>query len=167
MKANKDNVRARQLARLKARKPKFVRQESWRYARIEDSWRRPKGVTSKMRIGLRGWPRRVSVGYKNPESLRYLHPSTFVEVMVHNPKDLEGLDPEKHAIRIGHTVGEKKRVTIMDRAQGLGMKVLNPHVTRAAETLAPESDQVESVESQPAASESVDVVEKSEEVTAK
>lgn len=164
MKDKKARACARKLARLKARKPKFVRQESWRYARIDGSWRRPKGVTSKMRIGLRGWPRRVSVGYKMPASLRYLHPSMFVEVMVHNAKDLEGLNPEKNVIRIGHTVGERKRVTIMDRARVLGVRVLNPHVTRAAEALVPESDQTKS---QFTESESVGVAEQNEEDTKK
>jgi large subunit ribosomal protein L32e len=164
MKDKKASTRARKLARLKARKPKLIRQESWRYARIKDSWRRPKGVTSKMRLGLRGWPKRVSVGYKNPASLRYLHPSMFVEVMAHNTKDLEGLNPEKHVIRIGHTVGERKRVTIMDRARGLGIRVLNPRVTRAVEAVVPEPDQIES---QSTESESVDLAGQSEEDTKK
>ena len=99
-----------------------------------------------------------------PASLRYLHPSMFVEVMVHNAKDLEGLNPEKNVIRIGHTVGERKRVTIMDRARGLGVRVLNPHVTRAAEALVPESDQTKS---QSTESESVGLAEQNEEDTKK
>ena len=31
------------------KKPKFRRQESWRYKRVPDKWRRPHGIDSKMR----------------------------------------------------------------------------------------------------------------------
>jgi len=38
--------------RLKNKKPKFRRQESWRYKRVSEIWRKPDGIDSKMRIGL-------------------------------------------------------------------------------------------------------------------
>jgi large subunit ribosomal protein L32e len=112
--------------KLKARKPKFVRQESWRYDRVDESWRRPRGTTSRMRRRRRGWPKSVSVGYKMPEKLRHLHPSGFREVNVSRVEDLERLDASQCVVRISHTVGERKRVAILDRARELQIRVLNP-----------------------------------------
>jgi large subunit ribosomal protein L32e len=54
------------------------------------------------------------------------------EVAVHRPKDLEGLDPKFQVVRIGHTVGERKRLTILERAKEIGIKVLNPSKPEAA-----------------------------------
>ncbi|MEM4980318.1 MAG: 50S ribosomal protein L32e, partial [Candidatus Bathyarchaeia archaeon] len=104
---------------------KFLRQESWRYKRLETGWRKPKGKTSKMRRRLRGWPKLVKVGYKLPKEARGLHPSGSVEVLVRRPEDLQGLDPAKHVVRIAHTVGERKRVAIIQRSAELGLRVLN------------------------------------------
>lgn len=121
--------------KLKARIPKIVRQESWRLKRIGENWRRPMGVSNKMRRRQRGWPKSVSVGYKTPNELRYLHPSGLREVIVHRASDLDKLDPKANAARIGHTVGEKKRVTILDRARELEIKVVNPGISRREEAI--------------------------------
>jgi len=108
------------------RRPEFVRQESWRYKRVKPNWRRPRGIDSKMRMEVKGWPKRVKVGYRGPKKVRGLHPSGYKEVLIHNPKELEGINPEVEAIRIAHTVGAKKRKEILEKAKKLGIKVLNP-----------------------------------------
>jgi len=112
--------------RVKAKKPDFVRQESWRYVRVKESWRKPKGMDSKMRLQKKGWPAIVKVGYRGPAEARGLHPSGFREVLVHNVEELERLDPAKEAARIAHTVGLRKKLEIMRRAEELGIYVLNP-----------------------------------------
>ncbi|HIE14359.1 TPA: 50S ribosomal protein L32e [Candidatus Bathyarchaeota archaeon] len=108
------------------KKPKFVRQESWRYKRIKESWRRPRGIDSKMRKKVKGWPQSPNVGYRSPKAARYLHPSGFKEVLIHNIEELDGVDPETEAIRIAHTVGYRKRVEIINTAREMGIHVLNP-----------------------------------------
>lgn len=108
------------------RRPEFVRQESWRYKRVKPNWRRPRGIDSKMRMEVKGWPKRVKVGYRGPKKVRGLHPSGYKEVLIHNPKELKGINPEVEAIRIAHTVGAKKRKEILEKAKELGIKVLNP-----------------------------------------
>ena len=49
----------------------------------------------------------------------------FAEVLVHNVKELEGLDPDRQAVRIGRTVGYYKRTAIEEKADELGLRVLN------------------------------------------
>jgi large subunit ribosomal protein L32e len=63
-----------------------------------------------------------------------MHPSGYAEVRVFTPAELAGLNPETQAVRIGGSVGNKKREVIQTRALELGLKVLNAKdFTRAAE----------------------------------
>ena len=107
------------------RRPKFVRQESWRYNRLAENWRKPKGKDNKMRKQKSGMPAIVKVGYRGPRAARGLHPSGYTDNVVHNTAELARLDPKKDAARIGRTVGKKKRIEIINKAIELGIKVLN------------------------------------------
>jgi large subunit ribosomal protein L32e len=114
-------------------RPRFVRQESWRYARIHPPWRKPKGVDNKIRRQDKGWPALVRVGYRGPVLARGLHPSGHYEVLVQRVPDLEGLVPGRDVARIGANVGAKKRQAILERAKELGLRVLNPTGLRVIE----------------------------------
>ncbi len=111
--------------KIKDRTPTFLRQEWFRYKRLSLTWRRPKGLTSKMRRNLKYRPKRVKVGFRGPKETRGLHPSGFQEVLVYNVKDLEKIDPNTQAARIGSTVGTKKRMEIQQRAKELDIRILN------------------------------------------
>lgn len=79
-----------------------------------------------MRKQKSGWPAIVKVGYRGPRAARGLHPSGYSDNLIHNTAELVKLDPKKDAARIGHTVGKKKRIEIINKAVELGIKVLNP-----------------------------------------
>lgn len=110
---------------LKRGKPRFARQESWRYKRVRASWRKPRGKGSKMRRKLGGRPKSVEAGYSSPKAIRGLHPSGFREVLVYNPKDLEKVTSGE-AVRMAHTVGLRKKLAILQKADELNLRVLNP-----------------------------------------
>ncbi len=110
---------------IKKRTPHFLRDEGFRYKRIPKNWRRPTGYTSKLRINLKYRPSKVRIGFRAPKLVRGLHASGFEEVMVHTVKELETIDPKKQAVRIGGTVGTKKRMVIAKRADELTIRVLN------------------------------------------
>lgn len=115
-------------AQKKARQPAFRRQEWWRYKDLggkDAPWRRPRGMHSKMRRHYKYRPPVVSVGYRGPAAVRGLHPSGFVEVLVHRPEDLEPVDPKTQAVRIGGTVGGRKAEAITKAADERGIRVLN------------------------------------------
>lgn len=116
-------LRARK--KVSATRPKFVRQESWRYIRLAENWRKPKGIDNKMRKQVSGVPPLVKVGYRGPKKARGLHPSGYKDKLIHNIRDLEKLDPKTDAARIGHSVGRRKRIDIVNKANALGIKVLN------------------------------------------
>jgi large subunit ribosomal protein L32e len=108
------------------KQPKFRHEQAHRWKRVSDSWRKVRGIDSATREKRKGRITMVSSGYRKPKSVRGMHPSRFTEVYVERPSDVEGLDPDIHAVRIGSTVGMRKRQEIIRRADALMVRVLNP-----------------------------------------
>jgi large subunit ribosomal protein L32e len=111
--------------RAKKSKPAFVRPESWRFDKFSESWRRPRGLDNKIRRKIKGWPPGPSTGYKGPKITRGLHPSGYEDVLVYNVTDVAKINPATQAVRIGHTVGKKKRMEIIAEAKKLNLVILN------------------------------------------
>ena len=109
----------------KKKKPKFKRQEWFRYKKLNDSWRKPRGLHSKMRTNRKYRINKVRIGYGTTADVRGLHASGFKEILVYNKSDLEKLDPKLEAARIGHSVGTRKRIEIEEYADELGIRILN------------------------------------------
>ena len=108
------------------KQPKFRRQEWFRYYRLSRTgWRKPKGLQSKQRLNMKYRTPMARVGYGKISSVRGLHSSGFEDILVNNPNDLDGLDPERQAVRVSASVGNRKRAKIHDRADDLGLRVLN------------------------------------------
>ncbi len=115
-------------------RPDFRRQESWRYVRLQSTWRRPKGKDNHQRKQRsRSRPGLVKVGYGGPGIARGLHPSGFTDNLVHTVGDLQRLDPKKDGVRLGHGVGAKKRKEILAEAIGMKFKVFNARVYAGAD----------------------------------
>lgn len=107
-------------------RPEFRRQEWFRYKRLGLRWRRPQGGQSALRRHFGYRINVVSVGYRSPRLSRGLHPSGFAEVLVHNVRELEGVDAKRQAVRVAHGVGFRKRVEIQEEADKRKIRVLNP-----------------------------------------
>jgi len=112
---------------MERREPRWMSMDEWRFLRVahRESWRRPKGNDNKIRLEIKGYPKRVKVGYGKPRLVRNLHPTGFKLVTVHRPEDVDKVDPTKEAIVIGRTVGLRKRVEIVRRAIERGVRVIN------------------------------------------
>ena len=110
----------------KKKTPSFRRTEWFRYKRLSRSgWRAPHGMDNKQRRNYKYRGSLVRIGHGKVAAARFLHPSGFREIMVHNTTDLEGMDPETEAARVGASVGGRKREHIYARADELGVRVLN------------------------------------------
>ncbi len=107
-------------------RPEFRRQESWRYKRVAANWRRPRGVTSKMRKEESGFPAKVKVGYGSASLTRGRHPRGLVERIVWRESELDELDPKIHILRIAGRVGERKRLGILAKAKEQSFHIANP-----------------------------------------
>jgi len=113
----------------KKRKPRFRADQAHRWTRISNRWRKVRGIDSYTRQKKKGRIAIVQSGYRTPKAIRYLHPSLFKEVLVFRPADLVDLDADIHAVRIGASVGGRKRQLILAEADAKLLKVLNPGTT--------------------------------------
>ena len=106
--------------------PSFRRTEWFRYKRLSrPGWRAPHGMDNKQRRNYKYRGSLVRIGHGKVKAANGLHPSGFQEVMVHNSSDLDNMDAETQAARVGATVGGRKREIIHSRADELGIRVLN------------------------------------------
>ena len=127
MPINKEKLELR--SKISQGRPSFQRYESWRYKRLETTWRKPKGVDNHQRKQKsRGRPGIVKVGYGGPRNSRGLHPSGYTDNLVYNVNDLENLNPKLDGVRLGHSVGSKKRKDIVQLALGKKFKIFNARV---------------------------------------
>ncbi len=105
---------------------RFKRQESWRLKRVKDNWRRPRGVTSRMRKEKNGWPELVKAGHGSKAARRWRHPRGLVERLVRSESDLKGVDPKQHIVRLSGRLGERKRSALLERIKSLNVHIANP-----------------------------------------
>lgn len=90
---------------------------------VKPRWRRPRGVDNKKRIRKEFFGQAPRIGNKNSLEARGKHPLGFAEVRVFTPAELEGL--KDVVIRIGGSVGKRKRAEIAAKAKALNLRVLN------------------------------------------
>jgi large subunit ribosomal protein L32e len=109
----------------------FKRDGYGKKKQLSDSWRKPRGQHNKQREQKKAKGALPKPGFGSPIAVRGMHPSGFFEVLISSVKELEGIDPKTHAIRIGATVGERSRIGLQEKAIAEGFKVLN---ARAAKT---------------------------------
>ncbi|HSA37807.1 MAG TPA: 50S ribosomal protein L32e, partial [Methanoregula sp.] len=109
----------------------FKRDGYGKKRQLSDSWRKPRGQHNKQREQKKAKGALPKPGFGSPVAVRGMHPSGFFEILVSSLKDLEGLDPKTQAVRLGATVGTRKRIIIQEQAVAAGLRVLNARVVRA------------------------------------
>ena len=110
----------------KSKKPTFKRTDSHKKKKLDENWRRPRGLQSKLRKRIASKGAVAQVGYGSPRAVRGLHPSGLEDVLVRNLNDLQSINPEYQAARIARTVGVRKRQMIEEVAKNREIKLLNP-----------------------------------------
>lgn len=118
-------------AQLKRRQPKFLRQQ-WKKGKLEAVWRKPKGLHSKMKDGLKGYRARLEKGYQTPVAVRGMSKEGLVIARVECLANLKGLDPKTHGIVIAK-VSAKSKIAIIKEASAKGFVLLNASVKKADE----------------------------------
>ncbi len=108
----------------------FKRDGYGKKRQLSDSWRKPRGQHNKQREQKKAKGALPKPGFGSPVAVRGMHPSGFFEVLVTSLKDLEGLDAKTQAVRLGATVGMRKRIIIQEQAVAAGLKVLNARVVK-------------------------------------
>ncbi|NHJ02230.1 MAG: 50S ribosomal protein L32e [Candidatus Heimdallarchaeota archaeon] len=125
------NARLKKIrSNLKTKRPKFRRIESWRYIRVKERWRKPRGIDTKAKEKKAGWPISPKIGFRSPKRVRHQSSSGKEEIIVNSPTDLTLMDSKNQVARIAATVGRKKREQIIMEAELLNINVLNPIVAK-------------------------------------
>lgn len=115
----------------------FKRRDVKRYSKIGKNrkklqrWKKPTGRDNKMRLKRHGYPSVVSVGYKTPKKESGLIDGKK-PVLVHNTKELQLM--EKNNVAILASVGAKKKLELIKKAQELGIKIINVKEGKKNET---------------------------------
>merc|ERR1712227_789000 len=101
---------------VKKRTKPFKRHQSDRYHGVKEAWRKPKGIDNRVRRRFKGQLPMPKIGYGSNKKF-----------LVHNERDLESLlmNSKVFAAEIASTVSARKRVTILEKARVLGVKVTN------------------------------------------
>ncbi|KAK9809769.1 hypothetical protein WJX73_004477 [Symbiochloris irregularis] len=117
-------------------KPKIIKKRTKRFRRhqwdrkitVPESWRRPKGIDSRVRRKFKGCGvKMANIGFGSAKKTRHLLPSGFYKFVVNNVSDLELLlmHNKRYAAEIAHNVAAVKRKAIVERAAELNINVLN------------------------------------------
>eukprot|EP00300_Choanocystis_sp_HF-7_P003951 c13010_g1_i1.p1 GENE.c13010_g1_i1~~c13010_g1_i1.p1 ORF type:complete len:149 (+),score=27.11 c13010_g1_i1:1-447(+) len=109
----------------------FKRHHSDRYKRIGHvtTWRKPKGIDSRVRRRFKGAIRMAKIGYGSNKKTRHVLPNGFKKFSVSNVKELEVLLMHNRifAAEIAHNVSARQRAVIVERAAHLNIKLTNGH----------------------------------------
>merc|ERR1711998_506945 len=73
---------------VKKKTNKFKRHQSDLHARVAESWRRPKGIDSRVRRKFKGKILMPNIGYGSSKKTRHMLPSGFKKFVINNEKDL-------------------------------------------------------------------------------
>lgn len=104
----------------------FVRQDTSRYSKLgrgrkkKQTWRKPKGRDSKMRLKRKGYPSSPSIGRRNKSTQDPNHQNPK---LIKNVKDLSSM--EKNEIGILAKVGARKKLELIKQAKESNQKLIN------------------------------------------
>lgn len=103
--------------------PAFVRQNR-HHKRISLPWRKPRGIDNKQRVMQGGSGKLPRIGYRVPRKLRFLVHGGKSVILAHTVSEIERADGAS-VIRIGGTVGARKRILLIAAAKKRNLRVLN------------------------------------------
>ena len=116
---------------LKERKPIFIRQDNPKRRKLNDKWRKPKGIHSKIRHHFKGRRKMPSPGYKSPRQVKGLHSSGMAVIVVHSVDEISKIKKETHGAVIAKSVGTKKKLEILKAAKKNNIQILNINIDDA------------------------------------
>ena len=110
---------------MKKKMPEFIRSDYHKKKKLHSAkWRRPRGITNKMRLQHKGHNVVVKKGYRTPAEIRGVMQDGKKIVVVSNVNDLQNVKKDEK-VAIASTVGTKKRIVIIEEAKKLKLQIIN------------------------------------------
>lgn len=110
---------------MKKRMPEFIRSDYHKKKKLHHAkWRRPRGITNKMRLQHKGHNVVVKKGYRTPAAIRGVMQDGKSIVVVSNVNDLKNVKKDEK-VAIASTVGTRKRILMIDEAKKLKVQIIN------------------------------------------
>merc|ERR1711907_205597 len=111
---------------VKKKTNKFKRHQSDLHDRVSESWRRPKGIDSRVRRKFKGKVLMPNIGYGSNKKTRHMLPDGFKKFLINNASDLLLMMYNRtYAAEVASSVSRKTREAILERAKVLDIKVTN------------------------------------------
>jgi large subunit ribosomal protein L32e len=110
------------------KKPAFNVPNLGFFKSVKARWRKPRGTANKKRMKYKFMGALPKIGYRNNKEIRGLHSSGMPEVLVNNLGELEAQKDRAVVVRLGSTVGARKRKLLAEKAKSMKLVILNmPH----------------------------------------
>lgn len=110
---------------IKAKKPKFTRQDSHKRIEVPERWRKPRGRQSKMKKGFAGHRATPNPGFGSPRAVRGMHKSGLIPIIVNNVAELSAINIKTQGAVFSGKLGVRKTGALLTKAKELGVNVLN------------------------------------------
>ena len=111
-------------SKVKSKKPKYLRQDAHRVKKLENKWRKPKGMHSKMRRRMKSYRKSPEVGYGSPKAVKNLTKEGAIPLIIKSIKELENIGKNVVLILSGK-IGLKKKLEIAKKVQKDNLKIKN------------------------------------------
>jgi large subunit ribosomal protein L32e len=109
----------------KKKKPKFNVPNLGFFRSVKPRWRKPRGTHNKKRMKFKFMGASPRVGYRNPQETRHLHPAGAREVLINSLAELASLKEKGVVLRLGSSVGARKRKLMAEKAKSMNLKIIN------------------------------------------
>lgn len=106
-------------------------------SRVPERWRKQRGIDNKKREKKAFMGAEPTIGYRNPEELRFVKPNGKQSILVHSLKEFKetlgnpDIDTEKFDVTIAHDVSKRLRAEILKVAQDSKITITNSGKQRA------------------------------------
>lgn len=111
----------------------FKRKDLHKKKRLNDSWRKPRGIQNKRRLKHKGHAKTVRPGFGTKDQERHTLKGLQI-IQISTLEQLKSADPKKHAIIIAG-VGAKKKLLLIAEAEKLKLTLVNLNVKKYKETV--------------------------------